>query len=263
MQSPDTNPAPARTLPPPVPQLPPHLVLGALVLPNRDDLVRLLPKGKTIVEVGVALGYFSMYVLDKAKPSLFIAIDSFKLHELDEFWGKKPSEYFGDLSHADWYRNLFAKPIQSGQMRVMEGESHAAISTLPDNSVDIAYVDADHRYDYVKRDLHALLPKLRDDAMIIVDDYVLVDSLNSNDLIGVIYATHEFMIEHGWALHYLVLQPNTFYQAVLRRAAAPRPANPALQAEIALLRNSTSWRITAPMRAFGRLLRSSAATAQK
>jgi hypothetical protein len=238
-------------LPPPVPQLPDHLVRGAMLLPGRDALVRLLPKGQVLAEIGVALGYFTEFALRAAAPARFIAIDSFRLHELESFWGRPPADHFGPLTHIDWFKARFAAEIAAGRMDVLQGDSAEILASLPDNSIDVAYVDADHEYGAVKRDLAALVGKMRPGGAIIMDDYILVEQLHAAHPVGVIYATHEFMIEHGWAMHYLALQTNGFYQVLLRRADQPRPA----EAEAALLRASTSWRLTAPLRALRRLLK--------
>jgi hypothetical protein len=237
-----------------VPKLPDALVRGALILPDRNAIVDLLPKKKVMVELGVALGTFSTYALRVAQPSLFVAIDTFRLHELEEFWGRETQELFGGLTHGDWYRRKFADRIAAGAMKVIEGDSAAGLDQFDDSSIDIVYVDADHRYDAVKADLRVLQRKMRPDGFIIMDDYILVEHLQSPHLLGVIYATNEFMLEHGWALHYLALQTNTYYQVVLRRAGIPTPAT-ALAQEVAELRGrlarleaSRSWRITAPLR---------------
>jgi hypothetical protein len=252
-------------LPPPVPQLPKHLVSGAHVLAGRDEIVAFLPKGMTVVEVGVALGNFSRYALDVCEPKSFIAIDLFRLHELPEFWGRKPSDYFGSLTHGDWYRSMFAADIATGRMQVMEGDSAAMLHQIPDASIDIVYIDADHSYEAIRRDLAAVLPKIKSDGYIIIDDYTLVDQLHATQPLGVMYATNEFMIEHHWAMQFLALQTNTYYQVVLRRAeqvppvpsqriAALEDENKSLRRDIAIVRNSTSWRVSAPLRAIGRLL---------
>jgi hypothetical protein len=244
------------SLPPPVPQLPDHLVRGAMVLATHDQLLDLLPRGKVIAEIGVGLGYFTRSALSRLRPARYLAIDSFRLHELENFWGRPPAEYFGEHTHETWYARTFAREIDAGLLQVFCGESDKVLSGLPDRSIDIALVDASHAYEAVKRDLDALASKIRPDGTIIIDDYILVEQLDSHYLIGVIYATHEFMIEHGWAMHYLALQTRGYYRVLLRKADQPPPSNAridALTREVALLRNSTSWRITAPLRQLRRL----------
>ena len=314
-------------LPVPVPALPSQLVTGAIVLPDRDALLPLLPKGAVICEVGVGLGWFSRAMIDVCAPRHFIGIDNFRLHEMREFWGHPPSHWFGAKTHADWYRDTFAVEIQSGHMTVIEAESDAGLSQLDDASVDIFYIDGDHTYDAVRRDLAAAIRKIRPDGFLVINDYVLVDQLGARAPYGVIYAVHEFMIEHNWALRFFALQTNMYCDVVLRSAALAPPAaasppdepaeaalarsaietsrarrsavtsrlaampppgavrtaerpetnstlrhetvhgaspgglarmeaeNASLKREIAVLRASTSWRITAPLRLAGALIR--------
>ncbi len=248
-------------LPTPVPHLPPDLVAGALLLPDRDAILPLLPKGATIVEVGVGLGGFSRRLIEVCRPAAFVAVDNFRLHELAAFWGHPPSHYFGDKTHAAWFRDSFRTGIDAGWMRVLEGESADQLETLPDASVDVFYIDADHTYPAVKRDLEVAVRKIRPDGWLVLNDYILVDMLEANEPYGVIYAAHEFMAERRWAIHYFALQEQMYYDVVLRPAHLPRPGDAlaaeadALRHEVALLRASTSWRISAPLRGLARLLR--------
>jgi Methyltransferase domain len=248
-------------LPPPVPPLPAELLEGAMLLPDRGAILPLLPQGGTVAEVGVALGDFSRRLIDTTRPARFVAVDSFRLHELPEFWGRPPAEYFGGKTHGAWYRDRFAPEIDSGRMLVLEGDSAEQMEHLPDASVDILYIDADHTYPAVKRDLDVAVRKIKPDGWLAINDYVLVALLGEAEPYGVIYATNEFMLQHRWAIQYFALQTNMFCDVVLRRAeltqaspAAVKAENAALRREIAMLRNSTSWRLGAPMRAVGRLL---------
>jgi hypothetical protein len=244
-------------LPTPVPDLPPDLVEGAMLLPDRSAILPLLPRGGMVVEVGVAIGTFSRQVLDACRPAQFVAVDMFRLHELPEFWGKPPAEYFGGRTHREWYEAQFGAEIAAGRMRVLEGDSAAQLETLPDASVDIFYIDADHTLPAVRRDLEVAERKIRPDGWMVINDYILVDQLGAQEPYGVIYATHEFMRAQGWAMHYLALQTSMFCDVVLRRADQPRPGRAriaALEEQVAALRASTSWRVTAPLRAAARLL---------
>lgn len=255
-------------LPAPVPSLPGELVRGGRLLPGRDALLELLPREATVVEVGVALGGFSRPLIDFCRPAQFIAIDSFRLHELPSLWGRPPPEHFGGKTHLAWYRDLFAADIDAGRMQALEGDSGEQMEWLPDASVDVFYIDADHAYAPVRRDLAVAVRKIKPDGWMIVNDYVLIDQLGAEQAYGVIYATHEFMLEHHWAIQYLTLQPNMFCDVVLRRPefidarlatmevenAHLRREVRALRSEIAALQNSGSWRMSYPIRAVGRLL---------
>ncbi len=262
-------------LPEPVPELPAALVSGAIVLRDREAILPLLPRGAVICEVGVALGTFSRKMIEICEPRHFIAIDHFKIHHQPELWGKPTAEWFDGKTHGDFYRDSFSAEITAGTVTVIEAESDAGIAGLDDASVDIFYIDGDHSYDAVRRDLAAAATKLRPDGYLILNDYILVDHLGADIPYGVIYAAHEFMIEHNWVMRYLALQTSMFCDVVLRRAdgktgmdTAPRAAadavdaaralqleNAALRREILTLRKSTSWRVTAPLRAVKNLLR--------
>jgi hypothetical protein len=57
--------------------LPPHIMSGCKLLPDRDYVLPLLPKGGIVAELGVAYGDFSRKILNFIKPEYFYAIDIF------------------------------------------------------------------------------------------------------------------------------------------------------------------------------------------
>lgn len=219
-----------------------------------------------IAEVGVALGTFSEAILNACRPRRFLAIDRFDLHELPALWGVPTSEHFGGRSHGDFYRRRFASDIACGRLEVIQGDSSAVISALPDGCVDLFYVDADHTYDGVRRDLEAILPKVKPGGWIVMNDYIPAEIGLSNEPYGVIQATNEFMIAHRWELVYFAFAHVMYCDVALRRMgcvagdisldAEPLKAKvAALEHALAATRQSTSWRITAPLRACRRLIR--------
>lgn len=243
-------------VPEPVPELPTGLVSGAIVLRDRMELLPLLPKNAVIAEVGVGLGTFSRKILDICQPARFIAIDHFKIHEQPELWGKPIAVLFSGGTHGDFYRRIFAAEIAKDQVAVIEAESDAGIDQLPDHSVDVFYIDGDHSYHAVRRDLAAAAKKIRPDGYLVLNDYVLVDHLGADIPYGVIYAAHEFMIAQNWTMHYFALQTSMFCDVVLRKTGVARPVESGVQnaelaaprRELTALRQSRSWRLTAPLR---------------
>jgi hypothetical protein len=253
------------SLPPEAPALPPRLLDCARVLPDRDAILPLLPRGRAFAEVGVATGDFSQKVMDVCAPSLFIGIDAFRLHELTEFWGRPIAAVFGGRTHGDAYRARFAAAIAAGRMRVLEGNSWDCLDRLPPGSVDIVYIDAEHDYDSARRDLAAAGRAVAADGWIVVNDYIMVAGLNDPASYGVVHATNEFMLARDWGMQYFALQTRMFCDVALRPAHLLQPPEPGigalaaenqrLCAEIAALRHSTSWRAMAPLRATTRLAR--------
>ena len=237
-------------------RLPPELLRNCSVLPSRYSLPEYIPQGQVIAEIGVAVGGFSQFLIECCQPTRFIAVDRFDLHELDSFWGKPCHDWFGTKTHLEFYTDKFEEIIKVGGMSVLVGDSPAQVSRLDDCSVDIFYVDGDHTYDGVWRDLDAIRPKIKPSGMLIMNDYTSGDGANSY---GVVKATHEFMVRHGYEMTILCLEPNMYCDVVLRQIGQTPPGhynsqqveaqNMLLLDEIAQLRSSTSWQITRPMRA--------------
>lgn len=253
-------------------RLPEHLLANARVLPDRDTILPLLPKHKVIAEVGVALGDFSDQIIRVCEPERFIAIDLFDLHGIPKLWGRPTQELFSGGTHGAFYRKRFADLIEQQKVVVLESDSAAALTGLDDASLDIVYVDADHTYESVKRELAIIRRKVKDDGWIILNDYIMNEAGFSNAAYGVIQATNEFMIAENWEMIYFALQSYMYCDVALRkvgntapilmpeipdtRVAALLQSNVELEARNAsltqaldALRASTSWRITAPMRA--------------
>lgn len=248
------------------PLIPSELLANARVLQNRSAALQLWPKNAVIAEVGVGFGGFSGEIMRTCRPAKFIAIDIFTLHEIPELWGHKTAEVFGGRTHGDAYRHMFADKIAAGTVEVIEGPSAPSIAALPDDSVDLFYVDADHLYEGVRADLAALVPKVRTDGWIVMNDYIPADTF-SNAPLGVIQATNEFMINHGWEMVYFAFAPVMYCDVGLRRVgyAGDIPPSPgqdhlagkvkALEQALAETRASTSWRLTAPLRAVSSMFR--------
>jgi hypothetical protein len=256
------------------PKIPGELLGAARVLPDRLAALPLWPKDAVIAEVGVALGGFSDEILRNCRPRKFLAIDRFDLHELPALWGEPTEKLFGGRTHEEFYRKRFATEIAAGVVEIVQGDSAPSITALADDSVDVFYVDADHLYGGVRSDLQALLPKVRRDGLVVMNDYIPADTF-SNVPLGVIQATNEFMVEHGWEMAYFAFAPVMYCDVGLRRVgvvehdadgslgpwppaktqleAAENRAS-ALEAALAATHRSTSWRVTAPLRAISRLV---------
>ncbi len=246
-------------LPPEAPPIPQHLLDHADLLSDRVSMLPLLPEGGVYAEVGVGLGDFSRCMLSVCRPGLFLAIDRFDLHELPSLWGQPSARLLGGRNHGEAYRRRFEHEIASGRLRVLAGDSADCLGRLQDGSVDVMYIDADHRYEAVRRDLAAARAKVRDGGWIIVNDYLMVAALGDDVPYGVVHATNEFMIEHQWGVRYLALQTRMFCDVALRQhrvlqqTPAPLTECDRLHAELRALRRSGSWRATAPLRALSRL----------
>lgn len=197
--------------------VPPQLLQQARVCADRYEVLKLLPKGGTAVEVGVAYGDFSIHMLEQLQPERFIAIDSFGIQAGDEPWGRRVLEE-QRCTHLDYYQKKFQPWIESGVMTYRQGLSWDMLRQLPDHSIDYLYIDADHSYASVRKEIDAFRSKIKNGGLVQFNDYTYFDQ-NALMPYGVPKAVHEFMQEENYEMLYLCLHPQGFYDVVLRKTA--------------------------------------------
>ncbi|UWR04208.1 class I SAM-dependent methyltransferase [Ruegeria conchae] len=157
----------------------------------RREMLRTMPHGKLSIEIGVWRGEFSRILLDELKPSKLCLIDP---------WGVQPdadggASLAGARSQNDMDRiyeavkNTYASEIAKGQVSVIRDFSVPALRLFEDQSIGFAYLDGDHSYEGVKADLDAVLPKMIEGGVIMLDDYHRRGWWKD----GVMRAFHEFL----------------------------------------------------------------------
>ena len=198
--------------------LPPHLLTNARVCADRYQVLHHLPKGGTAVEVGVGYGDFTRHILSTLKPDNFIAIDSFGITPDTEPWGRTHLKD-NQCSHFDYYCKQFEEPIKEGKMKVYKGLSWDMLAQLPDYSIDYLYIDADHTYESVAKEISVLKNKIKPQGIIQFNDYTLFDQ-NALMPFGVPKAVHEFMMEEQYEMLYFCLHPQGFYDVVVQKLQA-------------------------------------------
>ena len=181
-----------------------------------DMLLALCQKGGTIGEVGVGLGHFSSFVLPYLQPDRFLAIDLFDLHTKPNIWGRTAQQVFGDRTHRAFFDDMFA--AHASRMTVLEGQSAEALGKCADLSIDVLYVDADHSYAGVQRDIVAALPKMKPDGLLVFNDYVLQAHIG-NEPFGVVRAVNELVLASDWRVVGFSLQRHMYCDIALRRLA--------------------------------------------
>lgn len=205
--------------------LPLELLRRCRVLPDRTDILRYLPRDIVFAEIGVALGDFTQKVLEHCEIAHFYGIDIFTLHHYPHTWEGRVGEILGDATHRQHYESRFADRIAAGRMTVLEGDSATLLEMLPDRGVDVFYVDADHAYEAVRRELSVIRRKIAPGGLIILNDYTMFDQFRMVPY-GVPRAAHEFMVEHGWEAVFLALHPDMFCDLVIRESGRPPVLRP-------------------------------------
>jgi len=164
---------------------------AAILLPDRTDALKCLPKNGVVAEVGVAYGDFSRKLIDHLSPKKFYAIDYF--HQSDPFVSYWERDDFArdSMPHQQWYENRFKTEIKSGMMETRQGLSWDCLAQFPDNYFDYVYLDADHYYQSVKRDIEVLNNKVKTGGFIQFNDYCISPACKPP--YGVINAVNSFV----------------------------------------------------------------------
>lgn len=180
------------------PELPADKLSGCEVLPNRLAILDRLPKGGVIAEVGVDTGNFSFEILDRCDPA--------KLHLFDL-----------DMTRLTNLAVLNSIAQSGSSIKTHAGDSGVNIPKMPDGYFDVVYIDGDHGYEGVKRDIKVVLPKLKANGVLIFNDYTVWSAATMQHC-GVARAVHEFVRDNPWKLRYIALQSMMYNDVMLVRA---------------------------------------------
>jgi len=175
-----------------------------LPVTGRAASVQNMPAKSTIVEIGVHKGDFSARILKNARPKKLILIDPWKYFESDEYsqshyGGGRQSQSQMDERYEGVLRR-FGHEIEAGLVEVKRSFSYDAANAFSDEEIDCVYIDGDHSYEGVKRDIDAFFPKVRRGGLIFGDDYVLGQWWRD----GVCRAFHERLAEGECIIHFKI-----------------------------------------------------------
>lgn len=144
-------------------------------LPNsRDFMLKSMPPNSICAEIGVLRGNFSRRILRIVEPTKLHLIDFWKVTTGDVY---KDSPLVLEQDQRKMDKNFeivlecFRSEIKSGQVSIEHGKSEEMLNKFEDNYFDWVYVDANHSYEFVKKDLEACYPKVKQGGFITGDDY--------------------------------------------------------------------------------------------
>jgi len=127
-------------------------------------IVEDIPEEGTIGELGCAWGRSICSVADIIKRK------NLKVHIVDCFVGTP-----GEASYGEKFRKEFEDNIKRfdifDRVIIHEGYTNDIVKEVDDKTFDLLFIDADHSYESVKRDIEDWLPKMKDHATISGHDY--------------------------------------------------------------------------------------------
>ena len=165
-------------------------------LPHRNILPNLLNVLKlygSVAEVGVQRGDFAAHILESWHGSKydgrFYAIDA---------WQAQPTTDYLDIGnvtqakHDENYNETRQRLSGFEHVIVMRQTSAAAAALIPDKSLDMIYLDANHSPEHIREDIKLWLPKVRPGGLLGGHDYIQ-DGLYPHGHFGVMGAVHELL----------------------------------------------------------------------
>ncbi len=191
-------------------------VVDAKLFANRFDMFRgLSRKCERVAEIGVALGDGSNVLIEAFSPSEFVAFDLFDLHTVPTFWGRTNKEWFGDANHETFYKKKVSPLVDNLVTRL--GDSSTELSKYPAGYFDVIYIDGDHMLEGARKDADAAIATVKDDGLLIFNDYVLIDAF-SRENYGVVPVVNNLVENHGWKVVGFALQEAMFCDIALSKS---------------------------------------------
>jgi len=142
---------------------------------HRDFLLKVMPKNSVCAEIGVYKGDFSKKILDVLNPQKLHLIDpwryeSAEIYKESLYGGRSGSQVAMDKIFED-VKKRFEPDIIAGRVVLHRKSSHEASLDFPDNYFDWIYIDANHQYEFVKKDMEMYFNKIKKGGFIAGDDY--------------------------------------------------------------------------------------------
>jgi hypothetical protein len=169
---------------------------------SRLKMLEYLPKNSVVAEVGTQYGHFAEQIMAIAKPK--------KLHLI---------EYNLDLFKAEISKKQIIRVqegIENGTVELHEGDSSTILSSFPDEYFDWIYIDADHGYQGVCKDIQQGYTKIKAAGMMVFNDYTNWSVCEVMPY-GVAKAVNEFCIANNWEMVFFAFQSLGYHDVAIRK----------------------------------------------
>lgn len=154
-----------------------------------NKMMDLAPKSGTWVEIGSWMGKSASYcVVELQRRNM-----SYMFHCIDPWTGSEEHKDLKVIQEGKLYEefNKNVLPIRH-LIHPHRMTSEEASKKFKDDSVDVIFIDGDHSYEGVKKDLECWFPKIKSGGVIAYDDYPRWPSI--------VKAVHEFHEKHNFPI---------------------------------------------------------------
>ena len=146
---------------------------------SREHLVQIFQNNKLLgkaVEVGSFEGIYANEILKTWSGKLYLI----------DVWRKLDAKDYQDDSNRDDYKLTINKCLDNikgyeDRCFMIRSDSINAAELFENESLDFIYIDANHKYEFVKQDLETWFPKLRRGGIFAGHDYLKIDWYNDGN----------------------------------------------------------------------------------
>jgi hypothetical protein len=145
---------------------------------------------RTIVEVGVYEGANARRLRHIFKPERMWLVDPWAVTKTT---GRYNEKYLGAGAWDALFEKI-CKEFALPQVQVCRALSEQAAPMIEDESIDLVYIDGDHRLEFIRRDIELWLPKIRKGGILAGHDFSGISRRNTHNRV------REAVLERfGWA----------------------------------------------------------------
>lgn len=164
------------------------------------DFLDSMPHNARVVEVGVQDGAYAACILRKTNPIQLFLVDCWE-HQ-DPLIYDDPEANVSNEMQEIIYRETKQRFAHDPRVVIIRLYSEQAAMNFEDESLDWVYIDANHSYEAVKKDLMLWWPKIKKNGFLSGHDYIKRDSW------GVVQAVNEFLNSYDLYFEYLTTGNN-------------------------------------------------------
>jgi Methyltransferase domain len=213
---------------------------------NRDDVLKLLPKNGSAIEIGVNRGAYSQKIVDRATPRVLHLIDPWPVDQSDEYISTYRVKDDMEVHYAQ-VLSTFSSQLETGQVVIHRAYSSECVSNFVDGTFDFIYVDGMHSYDACLRDLTLYSPKLKSTGILMGHDFSNTTT-GRRKLFGVVRAVSDFLERSDFMPVLVTLENAPSFMLTRHHATRDRMVTSALLKAPGLL---TPFRTLAQMEQIG------------
>ena len=137
---------------------------------TRQKLLAKLPKNAVCAEIGVWTGSFSIQILEVTEPRELTLIDPWDLISGQPDEDRSNDKHADAKFMSDMYQSIVDLYGKLGNVVIRKGLSAPVLSSFPDNYFDWVYIDGNHLYDFVLKDIQISFQKVKKGGVITGDD---------------------------------------------------------------------------------------------